>query len=92
MKIATFEKIHQPAFVCYYYKNEKYEDDVVSVKAILWMFDHLGTARNKKTQLAFPDAGNHVIASDLTNPNWTEVYQATVDYLTDIVGLKPVHK
>ncbi|MCX6225838.1 MAG: alpha/beta hydrolase [Bacteroidia bacterium] len=91
MKAKTFKKVNQPVFVGYYYKDEANQDKQVSVSAILWMFDNLGTPADKKSKMAFPDAGDHVIGCDLINPNWLEVYTATADFLTKTVGLTPVN-
>ena len=44
MKPATFAKVKVPVFVGYYYKNEEEQDQVVSVAAILKMYDGLGTS------------------------------------------------
>jgi esterase/lipase len=90
MKAKVFKKVTQPVFVGYYYKDEANQDNTVSVPAILWMYDNLGTASDKKEKMAFPDAGAHVIGCDLTNPNWMKVYIATADFLTKKVGLNPV--
>lgn len=87
MKAKVFEKITQPVFVGYYYKDKANQDKQVSVSAILWMFENLGTSTDKKVKVVFPDAGDHVIGSDLTNPNWMKVYTATADFLTKTVGL-----
>jgi len=87
MKVKVFKKVTQPVFVGYYYKDDDNQDNTVSVPAILWMFENLGTPEDKKVSLAFPDAGAHVIGCDLTNPNWMKVYTASADFLTKIVGL-----
>jgi esterase/lipase len=90
MKAKVFKMVTQPVFVGYYYKDEANQDNTVSVPAILWMYENLGTAAGKKQAVAFPDAGAHVIGCDLTNPNWMKVYTATADFLTKTVGLNPV--
>jgi esterase/lipase len=87
MKVRVFKKVTQPVFVGYYYKDNENQDNTVSVPAILWMFENLGTPENKKVAVAFPDAGAHVIGCDLTNSNWMKVYSASTDFLTKIVGL-----
>jgi len=91
MKAKVFKKITQPVFVGYYFKDKEHQDGTVSVPAILWMYENLGTSPGKKVAVAFPDAGAHVIGCDLTNPNWMKVYTATADFLTKIVGLSPVN-
>jgi len=92
MKPKVFQKVTQPVFVGYYYKDKDHQDGTVSVPAILWMYEHLGTSPDKKVAVAFPDAGAHVIGCDLTNPNWMKVYTATAEFLTKTVGLTPISK
>ena len=60
MDKSTFEQVNCPTFLGYYYKDEKHQDDVVSVEALLKMYEMLGS--NKKTAIAFPEAGQHTIA------------------------------
>jgi esterase/lipase len=91
MKAKVFEKVTQPVFVGYYYLDEEHQDGTVSVPAILWMYENLGTSPEKKEAVAFPDAGAHVIGCDLTNPNWVKVYDATVDFLKTKAQLAPVN-
>ncbi len=88
MKESVFEKVKQPVFVGYYYKDEENQDQTVSVPAILWMFEKLGTPSELKVAQAFPDAGAHVIGCELTNSNWPEVYKATEIFLRGIPGLE----
>lgn len=65
MKKAIFQQVTQPVFLGYYYKNEKEQDDVVSVAAMLRMFRQLGTSEELKYKVAFPEAATHTIASPL---------------------------
>ncbi|MFH0761787.1 MAG: alpha/beta hydrolase [Bacteroidota bacterium] len=92
MKIKTFKAVTQPVFTGYYYKDKENQDQTVSVKSILWMFENLGTPTDKKVAIAYPDAHDHVICSDLFNPNYMKVYQSTVAFLTKTLGLVPVKK
>lgn len=59
----TFEKVKQPVLLLYYYKDETHQDSVVSVPAMLKMFDQLGTAAADKVKAAMPGAQNHVLGS-----------------------------
>ncbi|WP_138482508.1 alpha/beta hydrolase [Dyadobacter bucti] len=88
----VFEKIKMPAFVGYYYKNEKEQDEVVSVKAIQNMFPELGTPENLKVLKAFPESGDHVISSRLRSKDVKGVYEATDEFFQQKLGLKPVEK
>ncbi|WP_211296752.1 glycerophosphodiester phosphodiesterase family protein [Polaribacter butkevichii] len=77
----TFSKVKIPVFVGYYYKNEEEQDQVVSVDAILKMYEGIGTSVDKKKKVAFPKAGNHVIACDLRSNDWESVYNETVAFI-----------
>lgn len=61
MKKEVFQKVTQPVFVGYYYRDEDHQDPVVKVSAILEMFQELGTPPELKEKVAFPNANNHVI-------------------------------
>lgn len=92
MTEAVFSKITQPLFMGYWYKNEKVQDNVVSVNRMLEMYDQLGTPEVKKRKIAFDDATNHVLASPLWNENFETVKNATFDFAEEILGLVPVVK
>ncbi len=86
---AEFSKVKQPLFMGYYYKDEEHQDKVVSVAAMLEMYDQLGTSADKKQKAAFPKAGDHVIASHFTSGDLDGIYQATEQFLTKTVKLTP---
>jgi esterase/lipase len=71
-----FVKVKQPVLMLYYYKNEKEQDPVVRVDAMLKMFEELGTPTDKKEKIAIPNAGNHVIGSAITSKDIKGVEQA----------------
>ncbi|MDP2061342.1 MAG: alpha/beta hydrolase [Flavobacteriaceae bacterium] len=81
MSIDTFSKITIPVFLGYYYKNEAEQDKVVSVPAMLNMFEELGTSDENKVKVAFPEVGNHVIACDLRSKDWQGVYEETTRFI-----------
>ncbi|GAB3765177.1 alpha/beta hydrolase [Spirosoma pomorum] len=80
-----FRKVKQPVFLGYYYKDEANQDKVVSVPAMLAMYDQLGTAVDQKRKVAFPKAGEHVIASRLTSGDVNGVYQATKAFMEQVL-------
>ncbi|WP_375444338.1 alpha/beta hydrolase [uncultured Fibrella sp.] len=90
MTPAEFAKVKQPLFMGYYYKDEDNQDKVVSVAAMLEMYDQLGTSPDQKQKVAFPKAGEHVIASHFTSHDLDGVYQATEQFLTKTVKMTPV--
>jgi len=86
----VYEKIRMPVFLGYYYKNEKEQDQTVSVKAMLEMFPKLGTPDDLKVEKAFPESGDHVIGSFLRSKDVTGVYEATDKFFQEKLHLKPV--
>lgn len=82
-----FQKVKQPLFMGYYYKDEEHQDKVVSVAAMLEMFDQVGTPADKKRKIAFPKAGEHVIASHFTSGDLQGVYRATEAFMATTLKL-----
>ena len=82
-----FHKVTQPVFMGYYYKDEEHQDKVVSVPAMLDMFDELGSPAAKKVKQDFPNAGAHVIASHFTSDDLAGVYQATAAFMKNVLKL-----
>ena len=72
-----------PVFLAYYYKNEEEQDKTVSIPAMLKMFDELGTPAALKQKMAFPQAGNHVIASYIRSNDWQGVERETDKFLAE---------
>ncbi|MBO0952283.1 alpha/beta hydrolase [Fibrella forsythiae] len=90
MTPAELARVKQPLFLGYYYKDDDHQDKVVSVAAMLAMYDQLGTLPDRKEKVAFPNAGEHVIASHFTSGDLNGVYRASERFLTNVVKLKPV--
>ncbi len=87
MNQQTFSKVRQPLFLGYYYKDEENQDKVVSVPAMLKMYDAVKTPENKKVKVAFPDAGDHVISSSITTEDWDQVFKASSSFIEEILGV-----
>jgi pimeloyl-ACP methyl ester carboxylesterase len=85
----TFARVKCPVFLGYYYKNEEEQDNIVSVPAMRRMYEQLGTPEQYKRQVAFPDAGHHVIASYIRSRDWQGVRDETALYLEEVLGLAP---
>jgi pimeloyl-ACP methyl ester carboxylesterase len=83
----TFESVKQPVLMLYYYKDEKHQDPVVKVSAMLEMFAELGTDSAKKRSVAMPLTGDHVIASPLKSGDVAGVIRETKSFLRDIMKL-----
>jgi pimeloyl-ACP methyl ester carboxylesterase len=85
-----FAKVKQPLFMGYYYKDDENQDKVVSVPAMLDMYDQLSTPVDKKHKVAFPNAGEHVIASHFTSTDLAGVERETRKFMQDVLKLQPV--
>ncbi len=86
----TFENVTAPVFMGYYYKDENKQDGVVMVDAMLEMFGQLGTLPNQKVKKAFPEAGNHVIACEMTSGCVNEVIYETEKFAEEVLKLKAI--
>jgi pimeloyl-ACP methyl ester carboxylesterase len=91
MNSSTFQAIHQPVFMGYYYKDKNHQDDVVSIPKMLEMYDELGTIPELKRKVAFPDAGFHVIASSYWTKKTLAVQEETAAFLEHVMKLTPVN-
>lgn len=89
MKKSTFKNVSTPVFLGYYYKDEANQDPTVRVDAMLKMFDELGTGSDAKVKVAFPEAGSHVIACELTSGCYKDVIAETIKFGEEILKLKP---
>lgn len=76
----TFSKIKQPTLLLYYYKNEKEQDNVVSVKAMKEMFAQISTPADLKNELPIPNAGNHVIGGSILSKDIVSVNTACSNF------------
>ncbi|NJB36194.1 alpha/beta hydrolase [Croceivirga sp. JEA036] len=85
----TFSKVEQPLFLGYYYKDEEHQDNVVSVPAMQNMFKMLGTTTDKKREIAFPNAGDHVITSHITSKDIESVQLETNKFIEEVLGIEP---
>jgi esterase/lipase len=88
MKKETYKNVTAPVFLGYYYKDEENQDETVKVDAMLKMFDQLGTSPERKIKVAFPDAGDHVIACELTSGSVEQVVNETIQFGEEIMNLK----
>jgi len=87
MRPGTFRAVKAPVFLGYYYKNEEEQDKVVSVEAMLEMYNYLGTPDSLKQKVAFPNAGDHILASPLASKVAEGVYQASKTFLKEVARL-----
>jgi hypothetical protein len=88
MNKETFEAIKQPVLLLYYFKDEEHQDKVVRVDAMKKMFAALSTPENKKTEMAVPNTGNHVLGSPIISKDIVTVEKETIRFLSEKVALK----
>ncbi len=87
MTSSTFKAIHDPVFMAYYYLDEDHQDDVVSVKRMREMFNQLSTPDSLKKNLPLPNAGTHVIASDMFNDYLNTLWEPLTIYCEQVLKL-----
>ncbi len=85
----TFKKVEQAVFLGYFYKNDSIQDNVVSVPAMLKMYEQLGTNKKLKRKVAFPEVGEHVMTSYITSKNLDAVTKETNLFFEEILNIKP---
>jgi len=89
---STFEKVNQPLFLGYYYKNETEQDPTVKVSAMLDMFNQVSTPDELKRKHAFPNVGVHPLASGIKSKNIDAVRDETYKFAEEILKLKPIQE
>ncbi|MCG8476370.1 MAG: alpha/beta hydrolase [Cytophagales bacterium] len=88
MTEATFQKIKQPLFVAYYYKNEQEHDPTISIPAMEKMFDSVQTPTELKRKKAFPNARVHALVSRYTSGCLEELNAENCRFAEEILQLK----
>ena len=86
----VYKNVKMPVFLGYYYKSDEEQDKVVSVPAMQEMFPLLGTPDSLKVERAFPESGDHVIASHFTSKDISGVQRATEEFFEKILKMKPI--
>ncbi len=88
MKKTVFEKISQPVFTGYYYKNEEEQDDIVSIPKMKEMHNYLATPEDQQRLVAFDQVGGHVIASKYYSKDIESVRKETFSFCEEVLGMK----
>lgn len=86
----TFNKVTQPTFIGYWYKNDEECDKTISVDRIKDMYAQLGTAEDQKVMHAYPDAGTHVIACGPRSGAYEQLRDDTFDFMENVLGVEAV--
>jgi pimeloyl-ACP methyl ester carboxylesterase len=85
----VFERVTQPYFAGYYYKNDTLQDMTISVAAILDFDNKTNTNADLKRVVGFPEAGVHVINSPLKSNQYAAVKEQTFKYIEEVLGIVP---
>jgi pimeloyl-ACP methyl ester carboxylesterase len=88
----TFSNVTEPVFNGYYYQDQENQDPVVRVDAILEMHDQLGTPDSLKKEVAFPQAGVHVIGYGRASGAEDEVLKEVSAWLETVLKIKKVNE
>ncbi len=83
-----FQAVTKPYFLGYYYKSEEESDHVVSVPAMLKFNEQTATPADQKRCMAFPNAGNHVMISDIMAKDYSKVVKETDKFLEEVIGMR----
>jgi esterase/lipase len=84
MTDAYFERINKPVFIGYYYKDEDHKDEVVSIEAMKNFMETINTPYSKKSLIAFPNTGTHVISSHVMSKDIESVRRETIKFLKEL--------
>jgi esterase/lipase len=91
MKASIFQKITQPTFLGYYFKNDEEQDNVVSVKAMREFAANLNTRPSQLREIAFPEAENHVICSEMLSKDYKSVRDETIQFIEEVLKIAPIN-
>ena len=92
MTPSTFVKIKQPTLMLYYYKDESHQDQVVSVDAMLKMYDQLSTPTELKHKQAMPETGDHGIGSGIKSHDIPGVESEICKFIEGQLGIQPINQ
>ncbi len=84
----TFRKVTCPSLTLYYFKNEKEQDPIVKVSAMIEMNKQLGTSDPMKKTVAIPDAGGHVLASHVVSKDLVSVKNEIEKFAIETLGMQ----
>jgi len=86
----TFNKIHQPILLLYYYRDRKHQDNTVRVEAMKRMFSQVQTPDSLKTQKAITKAEDHVIGNKAKSKDYQSVEKEVTLFLKNVLHLSVV--
>ncbi len=90
MKPEVFSKVTQPYFAGYYFKDEENKDQTISTNAIVDFHSQTSTLADQKVLMAFPDAGEHVMANPYKGQNVKAVVDSTLAFVKNVLGIIPI--
>ncbi len=85
----NFAKVKEPLYVGYYYKNDKEQDDVVSVEKMKYFLKKAGTEASLIKEDVFPNAGTHMIGSSLFCNSIPEIQNSVYQFAEEVLLIEP---
>lgn len=85
MEEEVFNEIRIPTFIAYYFKNEKEQDDVVSINATKEMIEALGVEKEKLDVVVLPTVGAHGMQSQFFSKDLEAVMKETREFLDQVI-------
>ena len=79
-----WNKINQPLFMAYYFKDEDHQDHVVSVDAMNDFYNEISTPENRKRKVAFAE-GNHCLISAFHVKNLNPMKEAAFSFMEEVL-------
>ncbi|MFK7808230.1 MAG: alpha/beta hydrolase [Saprospiraceae bacterium] len=88
MTKSVFQKINQPFYMGYYYRDEDHQDEVVSVPRMLEMFEQLGTPDKLKRAEPLPYTEAHGLCSKYWSKDLESVRETTYEFVEAVLGME----
>ncbi|MFT5263935.1 MAG: pimeloyl-ACP methyl ester carboxylesterase [Polaribacter sp.] len=88
MTKSVFQKIKQPFYMGYYYKDETHQDMVVSVPRMREMFEQLGTPDNLKRDEPLPNTKAHGLCTKYWSKDLESVRQTTYKFAEEVLKME----
>ncbi|MFY0606583.1 MAG: alpha/beta hydrolase [Cyclobacteriaceae bacterium] len=87
MKPEIFDQVTQPYFAGYYYKDDEHQDKTISTAAIIHFNNQTSTPPDQKVLMAFPNAGEHVMANPYKGQDVEGLLNASLDFAQNVLKI-----
>ncbi len=83
-----FERINQPTFISYYFKNENEKDDIISIEHIHQFYYSIKTTDAQKRMATSPKSGNHVTISNITSKDILTPFLQACEFIEQVCHIE----